>query len=168
MNDYVLFYICEKAEIKDIKVQKMVKFWWRLYRLAGYLNIQGGQFLFPQVYIYSLTVMMSGEIWGSHGQDNDIVLLDCDVIFSLKMETVCLSEMLVSTNESTWCRLRRRTSSAMMSCLWQQHMFIIEHYFNQLILYRLPKCMFSSSPVLNKLTVCFLIDCFHQTENVNN
>jgi hypothetical protein len=25
-NDSLLFYICEKAEIKDIKVQKMVKF----------------------------------------------------------------------------------------------------------------------------------------------
>jgi hypothetical protein len=38
-NDSVLFYICEKAEIKDIKQQQIVKFWWRLYRLAGYLNI---------------------------------------------------------------------------------------------------------------------------------
>jgi hypothetical protein len=49
MNNSVLFYICEKAEIQDIKPQKNVKFWRRLYRLVGYLNILGGQFLFPRV-----------------------------------------------------------------------------------------------------------------------
>jgi hypothetical protein len=51
-KDYLLFYICEKEEIKDIKLQRIAKFWRRLYRLVGYLNIKGSQFLYPRVYIY--------------------------------------------------------------------------------------------------------------------
>jgi hypothetical protein len=47
------------------------------------------------------------EIWGSHGgEDLDVVILGCDAVFpssGLKMDTVCSSETLVSTYDSTRC-----------------------------------------------------------------
>jgi hypothetical protein len=42
------------------------------------------------------------DIWGSHGgEDDDVVVLGCDVTSALKMEKVYFSETLVSTYEST-------------------------------------------------------------------
>jgi hypothetical protein len=46
-----LFYICEKAEIKDIKLQRNRKILTKTVLPGRLLNIQGGQFLFPRVYI---------------------------------------------------------------------------------------------------------------------
>jgi hypothetical protein len=45
-----VLYLWEGRNKRYKVTKKIVKFWWRLSRLAGYLNIQGGQFLFPRVH----------------------------------------------------------------------------------------------------------------------
>jgi hypothetical protein len=46
-----VLYLWEGRNKRYKATKKIVKFWW-LYCLAGYLNIQGGQFLFFRVYIF--------------------------------------------------------------------------------------------------------------------